>query len=83
MDLGVGSFVFSLGVVSVIPVIKNPGLLRDPLLPKVLAASKKVIPLLVIGLVRVLAVKGTEYPVSYVWENRTKYYLFIYFCRSM
>ncbi|CAE6398715.1 unnamed protein product, partial [Rhizoctonia solani] len=68
MDLGVGSFVFSLGVVSVIPVIKNPGLLRDPLLPKVLAASKKVIPLLVLGLVRVLAVKGTEYP-----EHVTEY----------
>ncbi|CAE6400141.1 unnamed protein product [Rhizoctonia solani] len=68
MDLGVGSFVFSQGVVSVVPVIKNPKLLRNPLFPKVLAASKKVIPLLLLGLIRVLAVKGTEYP-----EHVTEY----------
>ncbi|CAE6337722.1 unnamed protein product [Rhizoctonia solani] len=68
MDLGVGSFVFSQGIVSAVPVIKNPGLLRDPLLPKVLVATKKVIPLLVLGLIRVLAVKGTEYP-----EHVTEY----------
>ncbi|ELU38320.1 GPI-anchored wall transfer protein 1 [Rhizoctonia solani AG-1 IA] len=68
MDLGVGSFVFSQGVVSAVPVIKNPGLLKNPVLPKVLAASKKVIPLLVLGLLRVLAVKGTEYP-----EHVTEY----------
>ncbi|CAE6496878.1 unnamed protein product [Rhizoctonia solani] len=68
MDLGVGSFVFSQGVVSAVPIIKNPRLLRNPLLPKVLAASKKVIPLLLLGLIRVLAVKGTEYP-----EHVTEY----------
>ncbi|CUA78432.1 hypothetical protein RSOLAG22IIIB_13142 [Rhizoctonia solani] len=68
MDLGVGSFVFSQGVVSVVPIIKNPGLLRNPLLPKVLVASKKVIPLFLLGLIRVLAVKGTEYP-----EHVTEY----------
>ncbi|KAH7337637.1 GWT1-domain-containing protein [Rhizoctonia solani] len=68
MDLGVGSFVFSQGVVSIVPVIKNPKLLRNPLLPKVLAASRKVIPLLLLGLIRVLAVKGTEYP-----EHITEY----------
>ncbi|CAE7131728.1 unnamed protein product [Rhizoctonia solani] len=68
MDLGVGSFVFSQGVVSAVPIIKNPGLLRTPLLPKVLTASKKVIPLLLLGLIRVLAVKGTEYP-----EHVTEY----------
>ncbi|KAJ1301098.1 hypothetical protein OPQ81_003515 [Rhizoctonia solani] len=68
MDLGVGSFVFSQGVVSVVPIIKNPGVLRSPLLPKILAASRKVIPLLFLGLIRVLAVKGTEYP-----EHVTEY----------
>jgi phosphatidylinositol glycan class W len=64
MDLGVGSFVFSQGVVSAIPIIKNPGILTSPLLPKVLATARRVVPLLLLGLVRVLAVKGTEYPVS-------------------
>ncbi|EUC61320.1 GPI-anchored wall transfer protein, putative [Rhizoctonia solani AG-3 Rhs1AP] len=68
MDLGVGSFVFSQGVVSAVPIIKNPRLLMNPLLPKVLAACKKVIPLLLLGLIRVLAVKGTEYP-----EHVTEY----------
>ncbi|CAE6535070.1 unnamed protein product [Rhizoctonia solani] len=68
MDLGVGSFVFSQGVVSAVPIIKNPVILRNPLLPKILAASRKVIPLLLLGLIRVLAVKGTEYP-----EHVTEY----------
>ncbi|KDN39804.1 hypothetical protein RSAG8_08596, partial [Rhizoctonia solani AG-8 WAC10335] len=68
MDLGVGSFVFSQGIVSAVPVIKNPGLLKDPLLPKVFAAFRKVIPVLLLGLIRVLAVKGTEYP-----EHVTEY----------
>ncbi|KAG8743284.1 Glucosaminyl phosphatidylinositol (GlcN-PI) nositol acylation protein [Ceratobasidium sp. 414] len=64
MDLGVGSFVFSQGVVSAIPIIKNPEILRGALIPKFLTATRKVIPLFVLGFVRVLAVKGTEYPVS-------------------
>ncbi|KAF8607314.1 hypothetical protein BDV93DRAFT_488337 [Ceratobasidium sp. AG-I] len=68
MDLGVGSFVFSQGVVSAIPMIKNPGMLQGAVLPKVLTTLRKVIPLLVLGLVRVLAVKGTEYP-----EHVTEY----------
>ncbi|KAG8786569.1 Glucosaminyl phosphatidylinositol (GlcN-PI) nositol acylation protein [Ceratobasidium sp. 428] len=68
MDLGVGSFVFSQGVVSAIPMIKNPGMLKGSIIPKVLMVSRKVIPLFVLGLVRVLAVKGTEYP-----EHVTEY----------
>ncbi|KAG9085223.1 Glucosaminyl phosphatidylinositol (GlcN-PI) nositol acylation protein, partial [Ceratobasidium sp. 370] len=68
MDLGVGSFVFSQGVVSAIPMIKNPGMLRGAVIPKVLTAARKVIPLFVLGFVRVLAVKGTEYP-----EHVTEY----------
>ncbi|KAG8700346.1 Glucosaminyl phosphatidylinositol (GlcN-PI) nositol acylation protein [Ceratobasidium sp. 394] len=68
MDIGVGSFVFSQGVVSAIPMIKNPAMLRGAVIPKVLAATRKVIPLFVLGFVRVLAVKGTEYP-----EHVTEY----------
>ncbi|KAG9093904.1 Glucosaminyl phosphatidylinositol (GlcN-PI) nositol acylation protein [Ceratobasidium sp. UAMH 11750] len=68
MDIGVGSFVFSQGVVSAIPMIKNPAMLRGAVIPKVLAATRKVIPLFVLGFVRVLAVKGAEYP-----EHVTEY----------
>ncbi|KAF8912517.1 GWT1-domain-containing protein [Mucidula mucida] len=62
MDLGVGSFVFSQGVVSAIPVLKNPAYLASPFLPKLFATTKKVLPLLALGLLRIVLVKGTEYP---------------------
>lgn len=67
MDIGVGSFVFSQGVVSAIPLLKNPAYLASPLGPKLLNTLKKVLPLLVLGVARVLAVKGTEYPVSSIF----------------
>lgn len=63
MDLGVGSFVFSQGLVSAIPVLKNPAHLSAPVMPKLVQVARKVSPLIVLGLVRVLLVKGTEYPV--------------------
>jgi phosphatidylinositol glycan class W len=63
MDLGVGSFVFSNGVVSAIPLLKDPTHLSAPLLPKVSAVVRKTLPIIALGAVRVLLVKGTEYPV--------------------
>jgi glucosaminylphosphatidylinositol acyltransferase len=63
MDLGVGSFVFSQGVVSAIPLIKDPSHLTAPLKPKLITVIRKTLPIIVLGLVRVLLVKGTEYPV--------------------
>ncbi|KAF8637760.1 hypothetical protein AX16_010747 [Volvariella volvacea WC 439] len=62
MDLGVGSFVFSQGIVSAIPLLKNPAYLTSPLGPKVGYVVRKALPILVLGLVRVVLVKGTEYP---------------------
>ncbi|KIY66656.1 GWT1-domain-containing protein, partial [Cylindrobasidium torrendii FP15055 ss-10] len=62
MDIGVGSFVFSQGVVNAIPLIKNPAYLADPLPGKVITICKKVFPLFILGFLRVLAVKGTDYP---------------------
>lgn len=63
MDLGVGSFVFSQGVVSAIPLVKDPRYLRAPLLPKLFRVVRKSLPVIALGGVRVLFVKGTEYPV--------------------
>ncbi|KAH8103095.1 GWT1-domain-containing protein [Cristinia sonorae] len=62
MDLGVGSFVFSQGLVSAIPIIKNPAYLTAPMLPKVSTVLRKSLPILVLGLLRTISVKGTEYP---------------------
>ncbi|KAI1795530.1 GWT1-domain-containing protein [Ganoderma leucocontextum] len=68
MDIGVGSFVFSQGVVSAIPLLKNPPHLTEPLLPKVTTALRKCSPVLLLGLLRTISVKGTEYP-----EHVTEY----------
>lgn len=64
MDLGVGSFVFSQGVVSALPLIRDPSYLTAPLGSKVVKVAKKCLPIIALGVVRVLLVKGTEYPVG-------------------
>lgn len=64
MDLGVGSFVFSQGVVSALPILKDPTYLVAAVPPKLITAVKKVLPLLFLGVARVVSVKGTEYPVG-------------------
>lgn len=68
MDIGVGSFVFSQGIVSAIPLVKNTATLTQPLLPKVLIIARKCIPLMVLGVLRTLTVKGVEYP-----EHQSEY----------
>jgi len=64
MDMGVGSFVFSQGIVSAIPLLKNPSHLSEPIGPKVLSVSRKMLPLIFMGLIRVILVKGSDYPVN-------------------
>ncbi|KAG8950160.1 Glucosaminyl phosphatidylinositol (GlcN-PI) nositol acylation protein [Tulasnella sp. 424] len=68
MDLGVGSFVFSQGLVSAIPFLKDPSYASAPVGPKLMTTIKKTAPVLALGLVRVLLVKGTDYP-----EHVTEY----------
>lgn len=68
MDLGVGSFVFSQGIISAIPLIKDPSYLTSSLASKLVKVTCKSLPVIVLGLVRVLLVKGTEYP-----EHETEY----------
>ncbi|VDB96676.1 unnamed protein product [Peniophora sp. CBMAI 1063] len=68
MDIGVGSFVFSSGLISARPIVKDPRYLSQSLIPKLLNTLGGCIPILVLGIVRVLLVKGTEYP-----EHVTEY----------
>lgn len=63
MDLGVGSFVFSAGVVSARAVLKSrlPGSPKSAFLTRLAAAARHSIPLLVLGLIRLWSVKGLDY----------------------
>ena len=64
MDIGVGSFVFSSGIISARPIVKDPKYLSQNIFPKLINALGSCIPVLVLGIIRVLLVKGTEYPVG-------------------
>ena len=62
MDLGVGSFVFSAGVVSARSLYKDNGQgVRPNIFTRMLTATRHTIPLLVLGIVRLISVKGLEY----------------------
>lgn len=61
MDIGVGSFVFTGGIVSVRSSLKTDSH-KPPSLSKRLAASiRHALPLLVLGVVRLISVKGVDY----------------------
>jgi phosphatidylinositol glycan class W len=64
MDIGVGSFVFSLGLTSAAPFLRADSP-TTTVLSTVLSGLRKSIPVWILGVVRVLMVKGVEYPVSY------------------
>lgn len=62
MDLGVGSFVFSAGVVGARPVLKERAEGRaTPLHRRLLSSLRHSFPLLVLGVIRTLSVKGLDY----------------------
>lgn len=62
MDIGVGSFVFSMGIVSASPLLRTVGVV--PLLSSLRRAVVHSLPIIGLGVVRVLMVKGVDYPVS-------------------
>lgn len=71
MDLGVGSFVYSLGLVQSLPILRDvpPGTLSS----RCISALKNSIGVLILGAVRILMVKGTSYPgVSYLCFTRSE-----------
>jgi phosphatidylinositol glycan class W len=61
MDMGVGSFVFTAGVVSVRSSLKEGTGRRPPLSKRLLTSIRHSIPLLVLGTVRLISVKGLDY----------------------
>ncbi|KAH7080097.1 GWT1-domain-containing protein [Paraphoma chrysanthemicola] len=61
MDMGVGSFVFTAGVVSVRSALKEGTGTRPPLSRRLVTSVKHSIPLLVLGTVRLVSVKGLDY----------------------
>jgi phosphatidylinositol glycan class W len=60
MDMGVGSFVFTAGVVSVRASLKE-GADRQPLSTRLTTSIRHAIPLLVLGIIRLISVKGLDY----------------------
>lgn len=61
MDMGVGSFVFSAGVVSARPILKDRVAGRTTNLGlRLYRSAKHSLPLLILGLVRIYSVKGLE-----------------------
>lgn len=61
MDMGVGSFVFTAGVVSIRPSLKENTGQRPPLATRLAASFRHAIPLLVLGVIRLISVKGLDY----------------------
>ncbi|KAM0329343.1 hypothetical protein ACHAQA_004649 [Verticillium albo-atrum] len=62
MDMGVGAFVFSAGVVAARPVLKERAAGRStPLAARLLTSLRHSLPLLALGFIRLLSVKGLDY----------------------
>ncbi|KAG7141773.1 GPI-anchored wall transfer protein 1 like [Verticillium longisporum] len=62
MDMGVGAFVFSAGVVAARPVLKERAASRStPLAARLLTSMRHSLPLLALGFIRLLSVKGLDY----------------------
>ncbi|EGY15210.1 GPI-anchored wall transfer protein [Verticillium dahliae VdLs.17] len=62
MDMGVGAFVFSAGVVAARPVLKERAAGRStPLAARLLTSMRHSLPLLALGFIRLLSVKGLDY----------------------
>ncbi|KAK4442488.1 GPI-anchored wall transfer protein 1 [Podospora aff. communis PSN243] len=62
MDMGVGSFVFSAGIVASRPVLKERADGRTaPLITRLARSIRHSLPLLALGVIRLLSVKGLDY----------------------
>ncbi|CAG8667441.1 5599_t:CDS:2, partial [Dentiscutata heterogama] len=61
MDLGVGSFVFSSGIVAARPFLKKPENRFKPFKGQLLRAVRQALPILILGFIRLMMVKGVDY----------------------
>ncbi|KAJ4988827.1 hypothetical protein SVAN01_05634 [Stagonosporopsis vannaccii] len=61
MDMGVGSFVFTAGVVSARSALKVESGRRPPLSTRLITSFRHALPLLVLGTIRFISVKGLDY----------------------
>lgn len=61
MDMGVGSFVFTNGVVSVRSSLKTETGRLPPLSTRLVASLRHALPLIFLGIVRLISVKGLDY----------------------
>lgn len=61
MDMGVGAFVFTAGVVSARSALKEASGRRPPLSKRLITSFRHAIPLLVLGTIRFISVKGLDY----------------------
>lgn len=63
MDVGVGSFVFSAGLVGVRPILKAKlgGQKLEPLSKRLYQSGRHALPLIVLGFIRLWSVKGLDY----------------------
>lgn len=62
MDMGVGSFVFSAGIIAARPALKERAAGRAVAIgQRILSSLRHAIPLLALGVVRLLSVKGLDY----------------------
>lgn len=61
MDMGVGSFVFTAGVVSVRSSLKERTGRQLSLTKRLIASLRHSVPLLVLGIIRLISVKGLDY----------------------
>ena len=62
MDMGVGSFVFTGGLVAARPILRERAAGREvPVGQRILGSLRHSIPLLVLGFIRLLSVKGLDY----------------------
>jgi phosphatidylinositol glycan class W len=63
MDIGVGSFVFAVGITNASEYLRNPNGFPLKFHWRVVKSFRKSIPVLILGAIRVIMVKGVEYPV--------------------
>lgn len=62
MDMGVGSFVFTAGLVAARPVLRDRAVGKEiAFVSRILGSVRHAIPLLVLGVIRLLSVKGLDY----------------------